>query len=83
MQKMQVFFPEPQLKKLRKLSREQDRPVSELIRMAVDYWLARQAEQKESEVKETPPAFSCGNIQIRAEELRDVAYDTAENRENE
>ena len=67
------------MRKLRKLSREKDRPVSELIRMAVGYWLDGQAEQKESEVKETPPAFSCGKIRIQAEELRDVVYDALEN----
>lgn len=83
MQKLQVFFPEPQLRKLRKLSREQDRPISELVRIAVDYWLDRQAEQKESEVKETPPAFSCGNIRIEAEELRDMVYDTTGNQGDE
>lgn len=47
--------------------------------MAVGYWLDGQAEQKESEVKETPPAFSCGKIRIQAEELRDVVYDALEN----
>lgn len=83
MQKMQVFFPEPQLRKLRMLSKQKDRPVSELIRMAVDYWLEKQGEQQDPVVKEAPPEFPCGNIRIQAGELREMAYDTSENRENE
>jgi hypothetical protein len=41
MEKMQILFPEPQLRRLRQLSRTEDRPVSELIRSAEDFWLTR------------------------------------------
>lgn len=83
MQKMQVFFPEPQLKKLRQLSKQKDRPVSELIRLAVDYWLEKQGEQQDLSVKETPPEFSCGNVRIPSDGFREMAYDTSVNHEHE
>ena len=44
MEKMQILFPEPQLSRLRQLSRAEDRPVSELIRSVVDFWLARRGD---------------------------------------
>ncbi len=36
MQKIQILFPDPQMDALRRLSRIEDRPVSELVRRAVE-----------------------------------------------
>jgi hypothetical protein len=36
MQKIQILFPDPVMEGLRAVARQQDRPVSELVRRAVD-----------------------------------------------
>ncbi|MFA6504854.1 MAG: hypothetical protein WCT14_02080 [Treponemataceae bacterium] len=73
MEKLQILFPEPQLLRLRRVARKQDRPVSELVRAAVDSWLDRH-EPWEETAKETPPRYHCGTVIAKAEELRDLAY---------
>lgn len=73
MEKLQILFPEPQLLRLRRVARKQDRPVSELVRAAVDLWLERH-EPWEEDVKEAPPRYHCGEVIVKAEELRDLAY---------
>lgn len=72
---MQVLFPEPQLRELRQIAHAQDRPVSELIRNAVDFWLTRQSSPLGDEVRESPPAYHCGPIQVESERLRESAYE--------
>jgi hypothetical protein len=72
MEKLQILFPEPQLYSLRKIARSQDRPVSELVRAAVDAWLVRHEPWVE-EVREDPPSYHCGKTLVRAEDLREVA----------
>jgi hypothetical protein len=72
MEKLQILFPEPQLHSLRKIARSLDRPVSELVRAAVDAWLARH-EPWSDEVREDPPSYNCGKILVRAEDLREAA----------
>jgi len=74
MEKLQILFPEPQLMKLRALAKKQDRPVSELVRTAVDFWLTRQGEEVNDSVRESPPVYHCGEILTPAEHLRDLAY---------
>lgn len=73
MQRMQILFAEPQLKELRKIADDQDRPVSELIRNAVDFYLSRYGGRGVSEAAEVPPAYSCGEIRAVADDLRDIA----------
>ncbi len=75
MQKMQILFPEPQLRELRRIADAQDRPVSELVRSAVDFWLARQSEHGDLEVREAPPTYQCGAIRIEAAALRERAHE--------
>ncbi len=73
MDKMQILFPRPQLDRLRRIAHARDRPVSELVRAAVDLWLERQGDP-DPEVREPPPVFHCGEIRVPAERLRDAAY---------
>lgn len=70
---MQILFPKPQLDRLRRIADARDRPVSELVRAAVDSWLDRQGEL-EATVRESAPTYSCGTILTRAVNLRDAAY---------
>ena len=73
MEKMQILFPKPQLDRLRRIAGARDRPVSELVRAAVDAWLERQGETVE-QVREAPPAYHCGEILTAAQDLREAAY---------
>ncbi|TVR87486.1 MAG: ribbon-helix-helix protein, CopG family [Spirochaetaceae bacterium] len=74
MEKMQILFPEPQLHRLRSMARRQDRPVSELVRAAVDTWLAMHEFDPEV-APEGPPVYSCGELLTPASSLRDAAYE--------
>lgn len=72
MERMQILFPEPQLSRLRKMAKRQDRPVSELVRSAVELWLSRYGTE-ESGAAERAPVYSCGGVRAAAENLRDMA----------
>jgi len=72
MKKLQILFPEPQLRRLRNLARRQDRPVSELVRGAVDLWLDRYSTETEA-VREQAPSYHCGAILADSAELRKLA----------
>jgi predicted DNA-binding protein len=74
MQKLQILFPEPQLRRLRELSRKEDRPVSEIVRKAVDAWIEKNEPMTEAHRKKRIPTFHGGRIKVRAEDLRDIAY---------
>jgi hypothetical protein len=74
MEKMQILFPEPQLARLRQAAKVMDRPVSELVRAAVDAWLAANAPAPR-QVREAPPVYGLGEIQSPAETLRDRAWE--------
>lgn len=74
MQKIQILFPEPQMKRLRDISKKEDRPISEIIRQATEMWLERRATHYMSEVKETFPTFNGGKFLARHDRLRTLAY---------
>ena len=71
---MQILFPEPQLARLRQAAKVMDRPVSELVRAAVDAWLAANAPAPR-QVREAPPVDGLGDMQSSAETLRDRAWE--------
>jgi len=80
MEKMQILFPENQLKKLRSLSKDQDRPVSELVRSAVDFYLSRQGSEVTLKAPEDLPVYSCGAILQDPSQWRETAYSDRETR---
>jgi hypothetical protein len=73
MEKIQILFPEPQLNRLRQMAKEEDRPVSDLVRSAVEFWLARYGSPFAGEIRETPPVYDCGRIFVPSRDLRDLA----------
>jgi hypothetical protein len=73
MQKIQILFPDPVRARLRAVARQQDRPVSELVRRAVD----RLLEQVPALPPEQParfPTFRGGGIRVDADRLKDVLH---------
>lgn len=75
MQKMQILFPEPQLERLRRIAAAQDRPVSELVRGAVDFWLTRYGGQEAEAAAEAPPVYGCGDMLVEPDGLREKAHE--------
>ena len=73
MQKIQVLFPDPQMKRLREMANKQDRPISEIIRRATEAWMDRMSPDHDPGYKIDIPVFHAGEIQISAEEMRDKA----------
>ncbi|MEX0669412.1 MAG: ribbon-helix-helix domain-containing protein [Pirellulales bacterium] len=73
MQKIQILFPDPVMERLRTMSRQQDRPVSELVRRAVD----RLLEQVPAGPPKQParfPTFHGGGVLVDADRLKDVLH---------
>ena len=72
MQKLQVLFPDPTMARLRAVAAQEDRPLSELIRSAVDRFLERKP-PKQPEGTDLP-TFSGGKILVEAGELKSEIY---------
>jgi Arc/MetJ-type ribon-helix-helix transcriptional regulator len=73
MQKIQILFPSPLLDRLRAVATEEDRPVSEVIRRAVERFLETRPEK--SHQHRSLPTFRGGKILVPAERLKDAIYD--------
>jgi hypothetical protein len=54
--------------------------VSELIRSAVDFWLARRGDVPAEQAAEVPPVYGCGGILTGPSGLREAAYFDREGR---
>ena len=74
MKKIQILFPEPMLNRLRTISTNQDRPVSELVRRATERWLETVPEAKPSKELDVP-VFDGGEILVSAERMKEFIYD--------
>lgn len=73
MQKIQILFPDPLMESLRKLARIEDKPVSEIVRRAVD----REIEQRSgmfrrgsrencfSDLQRGKSSRNCGKNEVR------------------
>jgi hypothetical protein len=76
MQKLQILFPDPQMDALRRLARIEDRPVSELVRRAVD----RDLEQRSALLRRNGngtavfPTFDGGQVLVAASRMKSVIY---------
>jgi hypothetical protein len=74
MQKIQILFPDPVMERLRAVARAQDRPVSELVRRAVD----RMLEQCPFPAPSKPakfPTFHGGSVLVAPDRIREVLHD--------
>lgn len=80
MQKIQILFPDPVMERLRAVARHQDRPVSELVRRAVDRMLEQSAAIPPAEPKRFP-TFRGGGVQVSADRLKDVLHATVHDEE--
>jgi len=74
MQKIQILFPDPQMRRLRELARSEDRPVSEVVRRATEAWLDRCAPPGARTELRALPIFHGGETLIPARAMREVAW---------
>ncbi len=76
MQKMQILFPDPLMAKIRTLSQKEDRPVSEIIRRAVESWLERSStiRQDLNAKDKKVPVFDGGEVLTDSKHIRDIIY---------
>jgi len=72
MQKIQILFPNPLMGRVRAVAAEEDRPVSEIIRRAVERFLEMKP-NKPSQNRQLP-TFRGGEILVSAENLKDALY---------
>jgi hypothetical protein len=73
MQKIQILFPNPLMGRVRAVATEEDRPVSEVIRRAVEKFLEMRPE-KPCQDRQLP-TFRGGKILVTAERLKEAIYE--------
>ena len=74
MQKLQILFPNPVMARLRAVAEAEDRPVSELIRRAVERFLDLKPPTRVQ--KPLIPTFKGGQILVSAEDLKKAIYES-------
>lgn len=76
MQKIQILFPDPQMDALRRLARIEDRPVSELVRRAVERDLEQRASllQRGRDQPLSFPVFDGGDVLAGASRMKSLIY---------
>ena len=76
MQKIQILFPDPAMEALRRLSQLEDRPVSELVRRAVDRDLEQRSGllQRGSAKPGAFPTFDGGQVLVSAPEMKSLLH---------
>lgn len=75
MKKIQVLFPEPMLERLKSIAKADDRPLSEVVRRSVEFWLERVPQPKKRVVKKKFPFFDGGEVLVDAKCMREHIYE--------
>ncbi len=73
MQKLQILFPDPLMKRMRGHAKRIDLPVSEIVRRATERWLDQFPDAPPSSL--ALPAVDAGRCLVAAEEMRDAIYE--------
>jgi hypothetical protein len=74
MKKIQILFPEPQMERLKRAARNEDRPISEIIRRATEEYLAKTPSTPLKNAIAEFPVFDGGETLVKPELFRDIAY---------
>ena len=72
MQKIQILFPDPMMRKLKEFAAAEDRPISEIVRRAVE----RVLQQSPLPVARAGkfPTFHGGGVRLSAEDMKQALY---------
>lgn len=75
MKKIQILFPDPLMRRLREIAALEDRPLSELIRRAVERF-TEQTPYRENlnSAQRRLPTFKCGTMLASSSEMKEVIY---------
>lgn len=76
MQKIQILFPDPVMHKLKEFAAIEDRPISEIVRRAVERIL--QQSPRRSAIVKKFPTFNGGGVLVSAAEMKKEIYGDAE-----
>ncbi len=74
MQRMQLLFPDEMIARLKEVSREEERPVSEVIRRSIEEFFMRYPKGKKRKITVNHLAGHLGKIKVSAADLREVIY---------
>lgn len=72
MQKIQILFPDPVMRKLKEFAATEDRPISEIVRRAVERML-QQRPLADAPAKKFP-TFHGGGVRISATAMKQEIY---------
>lgn len=76
MKSMHILFPDPVMEQLRQTARQEDRPVSEIVRRAVESHLAQLFPEGKSPSRAPVfPTYSAGAIRVDASRMKDLIYE--------
>jgi hypothetical protein len=75
MKKIQVLFPEPMLERLKAIAKADDRPLSEVVRRSVEFWLERVPPPAKDGRKKKFPFFDGGDVLVDAKRMREAIYE--------
>ena len=73
MQKMQILFPDPMMRRLREVAAQQDVPLSEIVRQATALWLDRMPKQM-SPVRRVP-TVNAGRCLLDAQAMKEALHE--------
>ena len=71
---MQLLFPHEMVARLKEVSREEERPVSEVIRRSIEEFFMRYPKGKKRKITLDQLAGHLGEIKVSAADLKDVIY---------
>jgi hypothetical protein len=74
MKKIQVLIPEPQMQRLRRLAKIEDRPISEIIRRATEDYLAKAPSTPLRDAASAIPVFDGGETLVHHERFRELSH---------
>ena len=76
MQKIQILFPDPLMAALRRIAKIEDRPVSEIVRRAVDREIAQRSGllQRDASVPPRFPTFDGGRLLVPAATMKSLIH---------
>jgi hypothetical protein len=74
MQRMQLLFPDEMIARLKEVSRQEERPVSEVIRRSIEEFFMRYPKGKKRKITLDQLAGHLGEIKVSAANLKDVIY---------
>ena len=73
MQKMQILFPDPMMRRLREVAAQQDIPLSEIVRQATALWLDRMP--KQASPSRRVPVVNAGLCLLDAQAMKEALHE--------